>query len=180
MRRSPLAPLLLTLVAVPAAAQVVTEMTPRQVDQAIAMGIERKPARYSLRTKYLWMEFDTPFLRVSERAATAPVADRSIATPDLLAPELRMLAAPEPLGDDVPGIKKVLLERPDGAAVAPKSQQAYVDYAQSARRKKIAIRGVRAVFPLAALEPGARFRFVMSDGSEHLLAPEASWFGEPR
>lgn len=180
MRRSPLAPLLLTLVAVPAAAQVVTEMTPRQVDQAIAMGIERKPARYSLRTKYLWMEFDTPFLRVSERAATAPVADRSIATPDLLAPELRILAAPEPLGDDVPGIKKVLLERPDGATVAPKSQEAYVDYAQSARRKKIAIRGVRAVFPLAALEPGARFRFVMSDGREQVLAPEPGWFGEPR
>ena len=180
MQRSPLAALLLTLAAVPGAAQVVTEMTPRQVDQAIARGIEQKPARYSLRSKYLWMEFDTPFLRVSERAATAPIADRSIATPDLLAPELRILAAPEPLGDNVPAIKKVVLERRDGASVAPKSQEAYVDYAQSARRKKIAIRGVRAVFPLAALQPGARFRFLMSDGKEQVLAPEASWFGEPR
>lgn len=180
MRTSALAPLLMTLAAVPAGAQVVTEMTPRRVDQAIAMGIEHKPAQYSLRTKQLWMEFNTPFLRVSERAATAPVADRSIATPDLLALELHILAAPEPLGDDVSGIKKVLVERPDGSTVAPKSQEPYVDYAQSARRKKIAIRGVRAVFPLAALEPGARFRFLMSDGKEQLLAPEPGWFGEPR
>jgi len=180
MRTLPLAPLLISLAAVPAGAQVVTRMTPQQVDQAIAMGVEQKPARYSLRNRYLWMEFDTPFLRVLERAATAPVADRSIATPEVLAPELRILAAPEPLGDDVPAIKKVVVERAGGDVVAATSQESYVDYAQSSRRKKIAIRGVRAVFPLAALEPGARFRFLMSDGKEQLLAPDASWFCEPR
>ena len=180
MRRLSLAPLLLAVMATPAGAQVVIEMTPQRVDQAIATGIERKPAAYALRTKYLWMEFDTPFLRVSERAATAPSADRSIATAELLAPELRIVAAAEPLGDDVLAIKKVLVERADGATVAPKSQESFVDYAQSARRKKIAIRGVRAVFPLAALEPGARFRFLMSDGKEQILAPEPGWFKAPR
>lgn len=180
MTRPPLPLLLVTFLAVPAGAQVVTEMTPQKIDQAIAAGIERKPGPYALRTKYLWMEFDTPFLRVSERAATAATADRSIATPDLLAPELRIVAAPEPFGDDVLAIKKVVVERADGATVAPRSQESFVDYAQSSRRKKIAIRGVRAVFPLAALEPGARFRFLMSDGKEQLLAPEPSWFKAPR
>jgi len=104
----------------------------------------------------------------------------SIATTDLLAPELHIVAAPEPFGDDVPAIKKVLVERADGTTVAARSQESFVDYAQSARRKKIAIRGVRAVFPLAALEPGARFRFLMSDGKEQLLAPEPGWFKAPR
>lgn len=172
--------LLLSLGAVAADAQVVTEMTPQHIDQAIAMGTGRRPAPYSLRSKNVWIEFDTPFLRVSQRAAAAPAADRSIATPDLLAPELRIQAAPEPLGDDVPAIKQVLLERPDGTSVPPQSQTPFVDYAQSSRRKKIAIRGVRAVFPLSAFEPGVRFRFLMSKGPEHVLAPDPSWFGAPR
>jgi hypothetical protein len=175
-----LAALLIARASAPLRAQVVSTMTPSQIDQAIADGVEHKPGRYSLRSKTLWMEFDTPLLRVAERAASAPVADRSLATPDLIAPELRILAAPEPMGDDVPGIKKVVLERPGGAIVAATSQELYVDYAQSSRRKKIALRGVRAVFPIAALEPGARFRFLMSDGKEQLLAPDASWFRVPR
>lgn len=171
---------MLSGLAVPLRAQVVTEMTSQQIDQAIALGIEHKPARYALRSPRLWIEFDTPFLRVRERAAVAPVAERSLATPDLVAPELRIVAAPEPFGDDVPGIKKVFVVSASGAVVAASAQSEYVDYAQSSRRKKIALRGVRAVFPIAALQPGSRFRFLMSDGQELLLAPEPAWFREPR
>jgi hypothetical protein len=180
MRRFSLAVLFLSLPALPARTQVVTEMTPQQIDQAIALGVDQKPGPYTLRTKQFWMEFTTPFLRVSERAASAPSVDRSLATPDLIAPELRIVAAAEPLGDKVPAVTKVVVERPDGTTVAPRSQESFVDYAQSTRRKKIEIRGVRAVFPIAVLEPGARFRFQLSDGSQQLLAPDPSWFKTPR
>ncbi len=179
MRVSALLALLLVSI-LPARAQVVTNMTPERIDQAIAAGITQKPQVYALRTKQFWMEFTTPYLRVAERAASAPTAERSLATPDLVAPELRIVAAAEPLGDKVPGVKAAVVERPDGTTLKPSSQQEFVDYAQSARRKKITIRGVRAVFPIAVLEPGARFRFQMSDGSEQVLAPDPGWFKSVR
>jgi hypothetical protein len=176
MRRFAWPALLLSLPA-SAPAQVVTEMTPQQIDQAIA---DRKPVPYTLRTKVFWVEFTTPYLRVSDRALKSPTADRSLATPDLIAPELRIIAAAEPLGDKVPAVKEAVVERPDGTLVKPTSQQETLDYAQSTRRKKIAIRGVRAVFPIAALQPGARFRFQLSDGTQQVLAPDPSWFTTPR
>ena len=180
MRALPTLILMLSLTAANAAAQVVTEMTPSRIDQAIAQGVENKPAPYALRGRSSWVEFDTPFLRVSERASNAAVADRSIATPELLAPELHVTAGPEPLGDNVPAVKQLLIVKPDGTTVAPLSHESYVDYAQSARRKKIALRGMRAVFPITALQPGASFRLVMSDGSETSLPLEPAWFKTPR
>ena len=180
MRALPTLILMLSMSAAHAAAQVVTEMTPSRIDQAIAQGVEDKPAPYALRGRSSWIEFDTPFLRLCERAATAPVADRSIATPDVLAPELRVTAGPEPLGDNVPAVKQLLIVKPDGASIAPVSHQSYVDYAQSARRKKIALRGMKAVFPITALQPGSSFRLVMSDGTELRIAPEPAWFKAPR
>jgi hypothetical protein len=172
--------LTLTLTASNAAAQVVTEMTPSRIDQAIALGVENRPEPYALRGRSSWIEFNTPFLRLCERAASAPVADRSIATPELLAPELRVTAGPEPLGENVPSVKKLLIVKPDGASIAPVSHESYVDYAQTARRKKIALKGMRAVFPITALQPGASFQLLMSDGSELKIAPEPAWFKAPR
>ena len=180
MRALPPLILMLSLTAANSTAQVVTEMTPSRIDQAIAQGVENKPAPYALRSRSSWIEFDTPFLRVSERASSAPVADRSIATPDLLAPELRVTAGPEPLGENIPAVKQLLIVKPDGAKVAPVSHESYVDYAQTARRKKIALRGMKAVFPISALQPGASFRLVMSDGSETSLPLEPAWFKTPR
>jgi len=143
-------------------------MTPTRIDQAIAMGVENRPEPYALRGRSSWIEFNTPFLRVCERAASATVADRSIATAELLAPELRVTAGPEPLGENVPSVKKLLIVKPDGASITPVSHESYVDYAQTARRKKIALKGMRAVFPITALQPGSSFRLVMSDGSDTL------------
>src|SRR5262245_16472602 len=166
----------LLLSALPARAQVVTDMTPERIDQAIAARVDQEPQPCALRTKPLRMEVTTPYPRVLGRAATAPTVDGSLATKDLVAPELRITAAAEPLGDKVPEVKGALVERPDGTQVKPTSQQSFLDYAQSTRRKKIAIRGVNAVFPIAVLEPGARFRFQMSDGTEQVLAPDPGWF----
>lgn len=180
MRALPSLILALSVIAANAAAQVVTEMTPSRIDEAIALGVENRPEPYALRGRSSWIEFNTPFLRLCERAASAPVADRSIATPELLAPELRVIAGPEPLGENVPSVKKLLIVKPDGASIAPVSHESYVDYAQTARRKKIALKGMRAVFPITALQPGASFRLVLSDGSELKIAPEPAWFKAPR
>ena len=180
MRALPSLILALSVTASNAAAQVVTDMTPSRIDQAIALGVEGRPAPYSLRGRASWIEFDTPFLRVCERAASAPVADRSVATAEVLAPELRVIAGPEPLSENVPAVKKLLIVNPDGASIAPVSHESYVDYAQTAKRKKIALKGMRAVFPITALQPGSSFRLVMSDGSELKIAPEPAWFKAPR
>ena len=172
--------LLMTLSAIPARAQVIAEMTAERIQQAIAEGVKTKPAQYAVRKPKLWIEFDTPFLRVAKKAAAAPDATPSLATPDLIAPIVNILAAPEPLGDSVPAIKKVVAVKADGSVVAATSQQPFIDKAQSNKRKSIEIRGVRATFPIAVLEPGMQFRFSMSDGTEPTLAPEPNWFKVPR
>jgi hypothetical protein len=168
------------LPALEAAAQVVTEMTPDQIDAAIAAGAERRPATYVLSAPLLSLTFTTPYLRVAQLAAKTPDADRKLATPDVIAPELRIVAVPEPFGEKEVVIKKAWMERSDGTRVEPLSQEATVDYAQSPHRHKIALRGVRAAFPIAALDPGARFRFQMGDGQELTLTPEPAWFKAPR
>ncbi len=173
--------LLITLVAPFAGAQVITEMTPERIQQAIDAGLKAKPAQYAVRTPKLWIEFDTPYLRVAKKAAaSADHPTPSLATPDVVAPIINILAAPEPLGDNVPGVKTVVAVRADGSIVAATSPQPFLDKAQSTRRKSIDIRGVRATFPIAVLEPGMKFKFTMSDGTEPTLAPDPNWFKSPR
>jgi hypothetical protein len=162
-----------------AGAQVVTEMTPDQIDAAIAAGTARRPANYALTAPLLSMTFTTPYLRLAQLAAKTKDADRSLAAPDVIAPEVRIVASPEPYGKREVVIKKAWMERSDGTRVEPLSQEPAVDYAQSARGK-ITLRGVRAAFPIAALEPGARFRFQMGDDQEVTLTPEPAWFQATR
>lgn len=172
---------LITLVAPVASAQVIAEMTPERIQQAIDAGLKAKPVQYAVRTPKLWIEFDTPFLRVAKKAAaSADHPTPSLATPDVVTPIINILAAPEPLGDKVPGIKQVVAVRADGSIVAATSPQPFLDKAQSTRRKSIDIRGVRATFPIAVLEPGMKFKFTMSDGTEPTLAPDPNWFKSPR
>jgi hypothetical protein len=179
MRTSAMAVLCLLLPTFEATAQVVTVMTTEQIDAAIAAGAERKPAPYVLSAPQLSLTFTTPYLRVAQLAAKTPNADRSLATPELIAPELRIVATPEPFGRREVVIKEAWMERSDGTRVKPLAQQAAVDYAQSSHGK-ITLRGVRAAFPVTAIEPGARFRFLMGDGQEVTLAPEPAWFTAPR
>jgi hypothetical protein len=166
----------LLLPAVQAAAQVVTEMSPVLIDAAIATGAGSRPAAYFLSAPQVSLTFTTPYLRLVQLAAKTPNADHSLATPDVIAPELRVAATPEPLGKKEAVVVKAWIERPDGTRVEASSSETTVDYAQSARHRKITLRGVRAVFPITALEPGSRFRFQMGDGQEVTLAPEPAWF----
>jgi len=173
--------LLLVALAADTRAQVITEMTPQMIDKALASGSSQRPSPYTLRTPEVWAQFDTPFLRVSLRAADgAPPASAVTTANDATAPELRLSVAPEPRGSTDLAVKAVVVETPDGATVQAKSQTSFVDYAQSTKRKKIALRGLRAVFPISALTPGSRFRVVMSNGTDHVLAPDSDWFKVPR
>jgi hypothetical protein len=176
MRRALL--LFLTLAASPAGAQVIAEMTPERIQQAIAAG-KSKPGQYSIRTPKFWMEFDTPFLRVARKAGATEEPTPSVATPELVAPVLQIQAAAEPLGEKIPAVKKVVAVRADGSSVPPTSHEEFIEKARISRRS-FDIKGIRAVFPIAVLEPGTRFKFSMSDGTEPLLAPDASWFKSPR
>lgn len=163
---------------------VVRSMTPESVTLALGVAQAGRPPRYQLHTPQLWVEFDTPYLRLVRKAAAAcaqqqPV-DESLATPDVTAPELHLSAGPEPMGDSVPEVKGIYIEGPDGTRVVARSAKKTVDYAQSVRRKKIALRGVDAIFPIEALVPGARFRVVLSQGPEQVLDMPPDWFSFTR
>jgi len=167
-----------TLAALPAGAQVIVEMTPERIEQAIAAG-KNRPPQYAIRTTRVWIEFDTPFLRVVRKAATTDDPTSSLATPDLVAPVLRIQAAAEPLGEKIPAVKKIVAVKADGTSVPPTSHEDFTDKARISRRS-IDIKGIRAVFPLSVLEPGMRFKLSMSDGTEPTLAPDPNWFKVPR
>jgi hypothetical protein len=163
-----------------ARAQVVAQMSQFTIDQALASGSDQSPVPYSLRNAHVWLQFDTPFLRTAMKAAEAQqrgaAVDRALATPDVLSQELRVVAGPEPRGDSELAVKAVFLEGADGSSVAARVETTFVDYAQSWKRKKIGLRGVRAVLPISALTPGSRFRVVLNRGDEQVLAPEPEWF----
>jgi hypothetical protein len=165
------------------AAGVVTTMTPESVQQALDAGKAQKPALYRLATKLYWLQFDTPFLRVARKAGEAreksqPI-EAALATPDLTAAELRITAGPEPIGESTHGIKAVTIVSASGATLQPKSSTKVTDYART-KHGKITLRGMSAVFPISALEPGASFHLQIDNGTEEVFKLEPSWFGETR
>jgi len=172
------------LEAAPSQPGVVVPMTPEAVEDVIVSTDERVPGPYRLRNSHVWLQFDTPRLRLARkvaqtRAQSLPVATH-LATPDVVAPELHLVAGPEVAGDSDVGIKAALIERADGTTVEPISLKYNIEKAQSRRRHGIKLKGIEAVFPAEALLPGARFRLKMEDGPDQLLAPEDAWFDEPR
>jgi hypothetical protein len=176
--------LALSLPAGPAVAGVIVQMTPRMIEDVIASTGEQAPRLYRLHNTYVWLQFDTPLVRLARkvaetRAQSLPVATH-LATPDLVAAELRFFAGPEPRGDSDVGIKTVVIERVDGFVVKPSALKSNVEKAQSRGRHGIKLTGVEGVFPAAALEPGTRFRFKMESGPDQILAPDPAWFDEPR
>jgi hypothetical protein len=165
------------------AAGVVSTMTPEAVQHALELGKAQKPPLYRLASKLYWLQFDTPFLRVARKAGEAheksqPI-EAALATPDLTAPELRVTAGPEPVGESTHGIKAVTLVSASGATLQPKSSTKATDYARS-KHGKITLKGVSAVFPISALEPGASFHLQIDNGTEEVFKLEPSWFGETR
>jgi len=176
--------LALSLPAGPAVAGVIVQMTPRMIEDVIASTGEQAPRLYRLHNTYVWLQFDTPLVRLARkvaetRAQSLPVVTQA-ATPDLVAAELRFSAGPEPRGDSDVAVKAIVIERPDGSVVEPLAVSKFVDKAQSRGRRSIELAGLEGVFPAAALEPGARFRFKMKGGPDQVLAPEPAWFNEPR
>jgi hypothetical protein len=165
-------------------ADVVMEMTPEAVSDAISAGLERPPKPYPLNSPKVWMLLETPFLRVAMAAAKAQsqnmAIDGSLITPDMTAPVLKVLAGPELLGVEPIGIKSILAQADDSTPVAPTSVTKTMDIARSARKKKIELKGVNAVFPISVLKPGVRFRLVMEKGPEHVITPDAAWFAKVR
>jgi len=168
----------------PAPVGVVSPMTEAVIENVIASTGKEAPGPYRLRNSQVWMQFDTPLLRLARKVAAARAAGELVAThlatPDVIVPELHLQAGPQVYGDKDVGIKQVVIARPDGSTVAPTSLTYNVEKAQSRHRHGIKLTGVQAVFPADALVPGARFRFTMKDGPDQLLAPEAGWFDEPR
>jgi hypothetical protein len=93
----------------PAQAQIVREMTPERVREAIAFGTKTKDLRpYRIQEKARWSwppliaVYTTPFLRVALAANAAKKQYRAFTeanvTPEMIAPEIQIYAASQSLG----------------------------------------------------------------------------------
>jgi len=164
-------PAALFLVATVAQAQVVTEMTPERIREAIA---DKKTAGcYTLKKGYAC--FTTPYSRVVQAARSAkreyqPFTENDV-TPEMVAPVVEVLAFPQPSfvigsGRVGPPIDvKAVVVMPKGskdreAALLPTATADLDSRYQNLMGAKWDARGVVARFPLFALTESHEVRVV--------------------
>ncbi len=163
-----LAALLLAMVGAPAVAQVVTEMTPERIKEAIAAGQATKDeVVHSLKTKGIVIGvFSTPFSRVAQASRMAktlykPFTEADV-TPEMTAPQLEVFASAvsvrSPLPPGVGNVQAVLI-MPKGVKDAAQAIQPTKtsDVPEEYRNMMGAVlegKSILAVFPLDVLKPG--------------------------
>lgn len=180
--------LLLALMLIPAPrlasqADGAQPLNPLTIAQALAAAKPQRPDPYVFRSARLWVDFDTPLLRLQRKLADTaaqrqPIED-SLATPDVTEPVLRVTVGPEPSGGSAPEVLQIFVEQAGGVRVAPRSVEKTVEKAAS-RQGKVTLKGLKAVFPLEALQPGGRFRAMLSGKREEVLPVPPGWFDLPR
>ena len=151
--------------AVHAQAQVVTDMTPALVQEAIASG---GSGLYKLQERTIWGDgpelgyFTTPYSRVALAAALARKAGKPFApadvTPDMLLPELHVYATSQAIYGNKNRIANVeaVIILPEGskdrsAAIQPTRITDVAEELRSLVGARTGGRSVMVVFPLSAL-----------------------------
>ncbi len=183
MRHWPAAIALMALLpAAPTHAQLVGDMSPDRVREALAWGLrapETELDQYELRTDRTWLvNFDTPFLRVAQlsramKIQNSPASEADV-SPKVAGPEVHVYAhARMDTGrGPVPNIDYVVILHPRPGApsetILPSSVQSFVrrvptdaDFMGSTR----IARSVKAVFPLRALAAGNTVRLTFEGGT---------------
>jgi len=178
--------------AAPGRAQVVTQMGPERVREALDWGqtaADGELEQYELWTDRTWLvNFDTPFLRVAQHSRAARSQEQGVAegdvSPKLAAPELHVYAhaRAQAARGPLPNIDYVMIIRPRSGGpsdtILPTVIQSFVrrvpmdsDFTGPTR----IARSVKAVFPLSALAPGNAVRLTFEGGAVHTvtIAPEA-------
>jgi hypothetical protein len=176
----PLVLIALALGASPATAQVITDMTPQRIKEAIALGESGKAKPYKIGGSTLtplWGTFSTPYLRVALAAAEAKEKYSSFtekdATDEIVRPGevIVYLSAIEPLSGNQPRSAKAIVIMPAGKndradAVRPEKTEPTPASWSNAMGAKWEAESLIAYFPLSALQDGAEFRMVFDRGLE--------------
>ncbi len=165
--------LVLSLVLLPAmlAADVVTEMTPERIREAIAFGTKKKSlSNYPIGDEWnVLLNFSTPFLRVAQAAAEAastyrPFGEADV-TPDLIEPEIRLNAVASIYNVAiVSNVRAVVIVLPDGRVIQPSRVEERIEDYQNRYGAKGTARSLIAYFPLSVVMDGNEVRVVR--GSE--------------
>ncbi|HXB55597.1 MAG TPA: hypothetical protein VN461_12480 [Vicinamibacteria bacterium] len=169
MRRNRIAVVVVAaLSAAPAGAQIVTEMTPATIAEAIAAGqADKKAGMHFLKTKGIVVGFfTTPFSRVASAAQHAkalykPFSEADV-TPDMTVPQLEVfagsVAVSSPLPPGVGNVEAVLI-MPKGAkdvsmAIHPAKTSEVSEEYKNLMGASLNGKSINAVFPLDVLKPG--------------------------
>jgi hypothetical protein len=163
---------LLCLLPATVRAQLVAEMTPQQIERAIAEGASAKKAEpYKIGNFALTAgTFTTPYQRVVLAAFEAKKAYKPFTaadvTPDLVAPEIRVRALPFTFKDGVASVVAVVVtKRGTRDATQPISSAPFDMEFSNAFGKTIAGKGIEASFPLSLVDAANEIRIVMDSGA---------------
>jgi hypothetical protein len=165
-----------------AAQQAIVTMTPESVDEATRLAADEKATArlldaYVVQTRAGWGNgpligsFSTPFARVVQVARVARKKGRALAaadlTPDLITPELHVIALAQPAATDDGMVATVL-----SVVVGRRGSKGPADVIQPLKTTELTAQyqnlvgtnfkgtGVVAVFPLSALVPDSEIRVV--------------------
>ena len=163
---------LLCLVSAASSAQVVTEMTPERVAEAIAAGSQAKKLEYPrLKGGPAECALVTPFSRVAKAAFEAKRAYKTFtpsdATPDMLAPTVDVVC---PSRCVAPGCTRsfgigtvqavVITDKGGASPQQPIASKPMPDVYQNAFGATDEASGLLATFPIEALRPGREIHVV--------------------
>ena len=162
----------LCLVSAASAAQVITEMTPERVAEAIAAGTQAKTLEYPrLKGGPAECVLVTPFSRVAQAAFEAKRAYKTFslsdATPDMLAPTVDVVC---PSRCVTPGCTRsfgigtvqavVITDKGGTSPQQPIASKPMPETYQNAFGAKDQASGILATFPISALQPGRELHVV--------------------
>jgi hypothetical protein len=167
--------------AVTARAQILTEMTPERIAEAIAFGTAQKERPvYEIRQRGLMGSmykptlgyFSTPFLRVAQGAYSAkknyqPFTAADV-TPDMVAPEVRVYGMAQARGALVSNVQTVVLTpkgaRGPEAAIRPASITEIPVEFKNAMGMQAQGKSLMAAFPIDAFRDGYEVHLVYDAG----------------
>ena len=162
-----------------AAQQLVTEMSSKNIEQAIQLAGDEKMARrflslYVVQSRAGWGNgpllgtFSTPFARVVQAALAAHKTGKTLAasdvTSEMIAPELHVIAMSQQaaLDDSVAAVQSVVIvDRGDRNSATATQSLRQVELTKEYKDLygiESVQRGVVAVFPLSVLKPGREIR----------------------
>lgn len=161
----------------PAAAQIVTEMTPERIRDAIAFGESGKAKPYQVGSLAVPANFTTPFLRVALAAASAKEKYKKLTEEEVndnlvLPGVLRLYATAIPPSKygSATSVRTVVImppgEKDRDKAIHPDTAEPVARQWSNRLGATDEAEALWASFPLSVLRDGAELRIVYSNGNE--------------